>query len=325
VAIISIGVVSDIHYASEAEQARGNDYEYRDLKNPWLRRLVRFHRRNIWLRHPLEQNHLLARFISAARAADLIVANGDFSCNSGFIGLADDAAFQSASECLGILRAEFGDRLSAIFGDHELGKIGLAGNKGEMSLRSFFRATEGLGLKPFWEKDAGRYKLIGIASSLISLPALQHDILRQEAPDWEKLREQQVRSIAETFERLETNRKVILFCHDPTALPFLLDIPPVAARTSQVELTVIGHLHSPLILWSSKLLSGMPVIGFLGHSAKKFSMALNRGKSWRPFKPTLCPSLAGIELLKDGGYLMIKLDSEGNTPVQVRRTKLSRN
>src|SRR5947209_1669753 len=106
-----IAIVSDIHYASAAEQARGNDYEFRGLANPLLRLFVRFHRRFLWLRDPLNQNYLLDRFIAEARACDYAVANGDYSCNSASIGLSDDAACQSASECLEKLRAIFGDRL----------------------------------------------------------------------------------------------------------------------------------------------------------------------------------------------------------------------
>ena len=30
---LSIAILSDIHYAGPAEQARGNDFEYRDLAN----------------------------------------------------------------------------------------------------------------------------------------------------------------------------------------------------------------------------------------------------------------------------------------------------
>jgi hypothetical protein len=38
----------------------------------------------------------------------------------------------------------------------------------------------------------------------------------------------------------------------------------------------------------------------------------------------LCPSLAGIELLKDGGYLTAELDPEARSPLRVHRHRLPR-
>jgi hypothetical protein len=34
----------------------------------------------------------------------------------------------------------------------------------------------------------------------------------------------------------------------------------------------------------------------------RLSSALREARFWKPFKVLLCPSLAGIELLKDGGF-----------------------
>jgi hypothetical protein len=84
----------------------------------------------------------------------------------------------------------------------------------------------------------------------------------------------------------------------------------------QVEQTIIGHLHSELILWKSRLLAGMPTIGFLGHTVKRMTTALNEARLWRPFHVRLCPALAGIELLKDGGYLTAELDPEARQPAR---------
>ena len=87
---------------------------------------------------------------NAAAAFDYVIANGDYSCNTAFVGLSDDAACQSARECLGKLRQRFGARLRANYGDHELGKITLFGAHGGMRLASWRRAREELGLQPFW-------------------------------------------------------------------------------------------------------------------------------------------------------------------------------
>src|ERR1700722_9729228 len=102
-----VAILSDIHYAGPAEQARGNDYEFRDLKNPLLRLLMKSYRRFIWLRHPLDQNQRLDEFIARAGSPDWVIANGDYNCDTRFVGVSDDASLQSAQECLEKLRARF--------------------------------------------------------------------------------------------------------------------------------------------------------------------------------------------------------------------------
>ena len=87
-------------------------------------------------------------------------------------------------------------------------------------------------------------------------------------------------------------------------------------KLPQIEQTIIGHLHSNLFLHLSRLLSGMPVIRFLGHSVHRLSGALNEARYWRLFRVRLCPSLTGIELLKDGGYYTVKLDAEARRPAE---------
>jgi len=120
--ISRLGIVSDIHYAGPGEQARGNDFEIRCIPNPLLRLLVRLHRRYLWLRDPLNQNYLLENFLRQISPCDLVIANGDYSCNSAFIGVSDDAARESAQICLDKLRNQFGSRLRVNIGDHELAK-----------------------------------------------------------------------------------------------------------------------------------------------------------------------------------------------------------
>src|SRR5512139_3481902 len=107
----TLGIVSDIHYASAAEQARGRDFEFRTIANPLARACARAYRRFLWLREPFRQNHLLDRFLEVRETFDYVVANGDYSCDTAFVGLSDDAACASARECLGKLQRRFGDRL----------------------------------------------------------------------------------------------------------------------------------------------------------------------------------------------------------------------
>src|SRR5690349_4256524 len=92
---IRLGILSDIHYAGPAERARGNDYELRVVPNALLRRCVLLYRRFFWMNRPLHQNYLLDRFLEQSSQFDYVVANGDFSCDTGFIGLSDEAVFQT--------------------------------------------------------------------------------------------------------------------------------------------------------------------------------------------------------------------------------------
>src|SRR6266567_4071001 len=106
-----LAILSDIHYAGAAEQARGDDYEFTGIHNPLLRAAFRAYRHFIWMRHPLHQSGQLDRFLGEVGDVDFVVANGDYSCSTAFVGLADDASLQSAVECIGKLRAQFGERL----------------------------------------------------------------------------------------------------------------------------------------------------------------------------------------------------------------------
>ena len=86
----------------------------------------------------------------------------------------------------------------------------------------------------------------------------------------------------------------------------------------KIEATVIGHLHSQLILRTGCILAGMPAIHFLGATFRRNSTALNEAKLWRPFRVQLCPSLTGIQLLKDGGWLTVELSADARQPARIR-------
>jgi hypothetical protein len=316
-------ILSDIHYASSAEQERSG-YESRALANPLSRLALRLYRNHIWLRNPTAQNHLLEQFLSRAENPDLVIANGDYSCNSAFIGVSDDAARQSASECLEKLRSRFGAKFRATYGDHELGKFSMVGGQGGMRLDSWHAAQRDLGLEPFWKLEVGKYLFLGVVSSLIALPVYEPETLQEERALWRQLREEHLDQIGRAFHGLAPGQKLILFCHDPTALPFLARLERVSSRFSQIEQTIIGHLHSPLIFWKSRLLAGMPHIRFLGNTVRRLSGALRDARHWKPFHVRLCPALAGIELLKDGGFLSLDLDLAGREPARFSRHRIHR-
>jgi len=322
--VITLAIVSDIHFASAAEQARGDDYELAGVDRPLPRIFLKTFRHFFWLRRPLRQNHLLEKFIEQAGPADGVVANGDYSCDSRFIGVSDDAACQSAQECLTRLRQHFGSKFRATFGDHELGKCSLAGGNGGLRLASFHRAQNELGLEPFWKMELGRFVLMGVVSSLVALPVFEPETVPEEVAAWRQLRAQHLADIRAAFTALRPYQRVLLFCHDPTALPFLWREEMVRAKLPQIEQTIIGHLHSNLVLWKSRLLAGMPTIRFLGNSVRRMSTALHEARHWKPFRVRLCPSLAGIELLKDGGFLTAELAADARQPVKFQLHRIRR-
>lgn len=319
-----LAIVSDIHYAGAAERSRGNDYEFRDLTSPAQRLFARYYRRYIWLHNPLEQWPLLDQFLDKVGPRDFLVANGDYSCDSAFIGVVDDAARASALECLQKLRQRFPNNFQATFGDHEIGKLSFFGARGGMRLASYRSACEALALQPFWQVELGQYLLIGVTSSLIALPAYLGDPLAEELPEWQGLREAHLVDIRRAFAAVEPGQKVLLFCHDPTALTFLWQEETVRAKLPQVEQTIIGHLHSNLVYFKSRLLAGMPTINFLGHAVKKMSHALSQSRCWKNFKVRLCPALAGVQIMKDGGFYTVELDSEARRPARFQFHRILR-
>lgn len=318
---VRLAIVSDIHYASPAEQVR-RGHEGRAIRNPALRLLVRAFRRYFWLADPLAHNYLFDDFLRQAAGAEHVVANGDYSCDTAFVGLSDDAAFASARSVLERLRAAFAPRLDLNFGDHELGKKSLFGGVGGLRLRSWQRCVDELDLPPLWHRRFGRTVLIGVASSLVALPVYAPEALADELPDWQRTREAHLAGLRTFLEALAPTDRIVLFVHDPTALPFLGRDPAVQARLGQFELTIIGHLHTPVVYRKSRLLAGMPPIRFLGTAIRRMSEALNEGRLWKPFKVRLVPSLTGCQLLKDGGFGWLELDPEGQQPARLAIERL---
>jgi hypothetical protein len=319
--VFRLSLVSDIHYASRAEQQRP-DYLLAGIRSPAARWLLRGYRHYFWLRDPFAHNYLLEEFIGQAGNPDLVVANGDYSCDTAFIGVSDAAARQSAAECLGRLRQRFGARFEATVGDHELGKVSLGGGLGGPRLDSFIRLQSDLGLRPFWQHSVGRYVLMGVTSTLLAFPVFEPEALPEERAEWRRLRERHLAEIRQALDALTGEQRLVLFCHDPTALPFLWREAAVRARLPQGEHTVIGHLHTRLVLWKSRLLAGMPVVRWLGTTPRRLSAALNEARHWTPFNVILCPALAGTQLLRDGGYCTAELDPEARAPARFRFHRL---
>ncbi len=311
---VTLLILSDIHYAGPGERARGSDYELEVIHRPLVRLLARAYRHWFWMRDPLARSPRLDVFLQQAAPADLVIVNGDHILDTGFIGLADPAGCESAAECIGKLRTKFGDRLHLVLGDHDLGKRNMFSDGGSMRLASWRAATGPLGIHPFWQLTAGNYVLMAVTSSLIALPAHGADVLPEEQAEWERLRTEHLREIRTAFAALQPEQRVLLFCHDPTALPFLAAEDAIRQRLPQIEQTILGHLHTELLLWKSRLLAGMPAVRALGPSIYKMTAALQKAQAWRPFHVRLCPALAGVELFNDGGYYTVQLDPAARQP-----------
>jgi hypothetical protein len=306
-------ICSDIHYASELEKQRKN-YEINAAASGLQRALLRIYRRYYWLRDPFAHNHLLEQVLKPPFEPDWLVANGDYSCDSAFIGMSDPAALQSAKESLGALRNRFPGKVLAVFGDHELGKMSLCGGRGGLRLKSLELAQRDLELEPLWSRRFGKYVVIGVTSSLIALPIFLRETLDNERAVWHEIARQHVHGIESVFNALAADDRVLLFCHDPTALPFLWKLAAVRKHAQQIERTIIGHLHSSIILKQSRILSGLPKLTIFGQPIRRMTSALSQARDWRHFNVLLCPSLTGLQLTKRGGFYELDLDPEGVEP-----------
>ena len=189
-----------------------------------------------------------------------------------------------------------------------------------MRLESWRVTSEELKIAPIWEKRIGDHVLIGVTSSLIALEVYEADALPEELRDWQRLRAEHMQRVRDIFERVQSKERIILFCHDPTALPFLGTETFVQRKLGQIERTIIGHLHTPMVIWKARLLAGCPPITFMGKGIRRISRGLNRARGWKPFNVLLCPSLSGSQLLKDGGYYEMRLKT--GAPAEFVRHRL---
>lgn len=310
-------VVSDLHFAGPQEQAR-RGHEARVMPNALARGFAHLWRHHCWLRDPFAHNDKLGRIIAVNPAPDLVVANGDFTIDSAYVGVSDDAALESAGLALAELRTAYGDRFLTTIGDHDLGKKSLFGGAGGPRWESLLRCERELGLSRFWRREFGHYVLFGLASTPLAWPVFEAEGLPAESAHWREAQANLQARITLEFARLPARARVLLFVHDPTALRFLWDLPEVRARLPQVERTIIGHLHTPAIWRAARLLAGMPRLNFLGVTARRLTTALNSAGCWKHFRIALCPAPTGCQALKDGGWLSLEL------PPDHRPTKLIR-
>jgi hypothetical protein len=303
IAMGTLLVLSDVHRSGAREQER-RGFDSRAVSSPLLRTFQRVYRRHVWLDDAMAHNHLLGAILRRVPDPQFVVANGDFTLDTAFVGVSDDPAFESAAEALGELRAAYGSRLRCTIGDHDLGKKSFVGGAGGVRRRSLERCESDLGLPRFWYADFPGWRWIGMTSTLAAWPVFRPETLPEEIGWWESAHARHLAEIDSLFtDANAAGLQTVLFCHDPTALPFLRQLPGVRAALPRIGATVIGHLHTRLVLRMARLLAGIPRVEWAGHSIRRYTAALNQARCWREFRVTLCPSPTGIELLKDGGFL----------------------
>lgn len=322
-----LAVLSDIHLMGPTEIARANQsYDLlredpHPLRRKWRRGLYRV-RRRLWNGH-LEWRH--TAFLRALdEVEDLepewVIANGDYGGDYGGVGLSNEATYDSAALVVRLIRQRFPQRARFVFGDHDLGKYSTTLREGGIRLDSLERGESQLGIPSFWHEVDEGVHLIGVNSSLFTLDLFLPEALTEEVPEWERRREEHLDLVRQAFARLPRSAEVVLFCHDPSALDALARLPVVQRRLSSIALTVIGHLHSPSLLWLARRAARLtrswnpryPV-------ARIISQGLAGVRSWEWFKPVVCPSTFGTGHHVAGGLLMVERDRQGRLVARRRR------
>ena len=322
-----LAVISDIHVLGPTEIARANQ-TYADLgtgQHPlhrrWRRGLYRV-RRRLWNGH-LEWRHTaFLRALDAVEAyrPDWIVANGDYGGDYGGVGLSNEATYDSAALVIRQIRQRFPGQARFVFGDHDIGKYSTVLRQGGIRISSLDRGEVQLGIPSFWHEIDDRVHLVGVNSSLFTLDLFLPEALREEVPEWQARRSAHLEQVREAFARLPRSAEVVLFGHDPSALHALARLGEVQRRLDQVALTVIGHLHSPSLLWLAQRAAR-----FSGHLKPRYPVAriITKGltgvRSWEWFKPVVCPSTFGTGHHLAGGLLLVERDAQGKLVARRRR------
>jgi hypothetical protein len=176
---------------------------------------------------------------------DYLVAGGDYSCNSGFIGLADPAAFASAAECLKKLRAQFAIASFPSSVTMNSASLASSANKVECAWPAGRAPSMISASHPSGRKTLGRYTLSGSPPPSSPFHLLEADVLPAELDAWRNLRETHLHQIRELFASIPSTQKNLTLLPRPSALPFLWRESSVQQKLPQIERTIIGHLHSP--------------------------------------------------------------------------------
>jgi hypothetical protein len=324
-----LAVISDIHLVGPAELALANS-SYGTLRGhpdritrAWRSGLYRV-RRRFWNGHLKWRHTAFVRALDevAGRRPDWVIANGDYGGDLGGVGLSHHATLDSARLVVDMVRGRFADRCRFVFGDHDLGKYSTLLREGGIRLHSLEVGERQLQIPSFWHERDEDYHLIGVNSSLFTLDLFLPEALAEEIPEWKRRRDEHIESVSRAFHGLPARARVILFCHDPSALTALAQLPVVQRRLPQIELTVIGHLHSPTLLKLARYAARFSNLKPRYPVARIVAHGLAGARSWNAFHPVVCPSTFGTGHHVAGGILLIQRGAHGR--LEARRVRIGR-
>lgn len=322
-----LAVISDVHVlgARELERSRvtvatlGNDLPV--FRRSWRRGLNRF-RDRFWNWEPEPRRDCFLRALEEVDHynPDWVIANGDYGGDTLGVGISDESTYESAEAVVAMVRERFPVRSRFVFGDHDLGKYSTLLRQGGIRLASLDRGEQ-LGIRSFWHEQDKNFHLIGINSSLFGLDLFLPEALPGEIPEWHRRREQHIQLVCDAFDGLSARARVLLFCHDPSALAVLRRLPSVRRKMQQIERTILGHLHTPGLLALIKLLPKVPRLNPKYPVARINAQSLSDARTWRAFRPILCPSTFGAGHHMAGGALFAETSEAGQ--LVMRRHRIS--
>ncbi len=255
---------------------------------------------------------------------DWVVANGDYGGDARGVGLSDESTYESAAGVITLMREIFSDRCRFNFGDHDIGKYNTALREGGIRLASLDLGEQKLGIRSFWHEQVDHLHLIGVNSSLITLDYFLPEALSEEIPEWKNRRRAHEEELIAAFSSLTGSDRVILFCHDPSALGILIQNPVIRENHARIELTVLGHLHEPRLLNLVQRLPKLPNWKPRYPVARIITEGIRSAKTWKYFNPIVCPSPFGTGNHLSGGLLFIEQAGARRFSVRRHRLKLQR-
>ena len=327
---MKVAVMSDLHVMGPGEEeqsqesARGLGHEDHPIRRRFRRGLNRV-RDRFWHWDPDSRHSCFMHALEMVDEfqPDWVILNGDYGGDHEGVGLSDDHTFESAALVVNTVRDVFEDRARFLFGDHDIGKYNTNRRRGGIRLLSLNRGELELGIESFWQIDLAAFHMIGVNSSLLTLDMFLPEALDDEVMVWERLRDDHLRQVAEAFDRLPAQARIVLFCHDPSALSRLAELPEVQRRQSQILRTVVGHLHTPSLMTFNRLLRYLPVLPAPNYPlARIVSHGAQGARAWKAFRPEVCPSTYGVGNHVAGGVLFLEGNGEGELAAYRRRIRV---
>ena len=313
-----LAVLSDLHVLGPGEHEQASVYaQTLGHEDPHLRRKMRRGlnrvRNRFWHSHPEAR---AACFVQALQQVfeydpEWVVVNGDYGGDHLGVGLSDDHTYESTNHVVSLIREVFPDRSIFNFGDHDVGKYNTVRRCGGIRLKSLERGQE-LGLQSFWKLTCSNHLLVGVNSSLLTLDLFLPEALEDEKEQWRDLRRAHLDQIRETFAALPADEKVVLFCHDPAGITRLDEIPEVRNAKDRIQCTVIGHLHSPFLLRWTQWMRHLPALNTEYPITRIVSHGAQGAKTWKGYRPVVCPSTYGVGNHVSGGVLFVEENGVGD-------------